>query len=111
MSASFAAAIAEDQRRERAASSAFVRAVQTGSAASLHNAISEIESAWAWKRAFRACSRLGAVPFQIQLAFLDLWIAAGETIRSNVGDDAVTLAASPGSAAALQRSARASLQG
>jgi hypothetical protein len=80
-----------DQRRARDAVAAFANAAKTGDLNALLDALAEVESVWAWKPALRACGRPASVPPQTQEAFLDLWIAGGETSRSNVGNDLILL--------------------
>ena len=81
-----------DRRRERAAVAALAKACGDDVAALL-DAIAEVQAASAWKPAFRACGRLGDAPQRVRMAFLDIWIAWGEQLRSNMANDFVTLAA------------------
>src|SRR4051794_29135699 len=83
----------EDRRRERAATSGFVRAVRQGDVAAFYDAMEEVETTWGWRPAFRACARLDNAPDEIRAVFLRMWLTAGETLRSNIGDDLVLLPA------------------
>lgn len=77
----------DDRRRERAAVAALLSAIREEDVSALAEALSEIDTSYAWKQAFRACARLQGAPRGIREALLTFWLDFGDTLRSHVADD------------------------
>jgi hypothetical protein len=79
----------ERSQKERRAVDDFVRCVSDGRADSIGACFKQLDMNCAWVKAFKAVSRLSGVSEQFQQAFLQMWLANGDSLRSAVGDDAV----------------------
>lgn len=61
--------------------------MRDGDGAALLDSIHEIESTGVWELAIKECRRLGDAPDEIRAKFLCIWIAFGDSLRSNVNKD------------------------
>jgi len=83
--------IREQEAKTREAIKSFISAVTANEQERLYDALGKLEILGGLTRAFRRVALLTQVAPELQVAFLKLWMEAGDSIRSNVTDDIVLL--------------------
>jgi hypothetical protein len=78
----------EERTRERTAATSFVQAVVDGDVNALSKAVAQVDVSFVWRPTLRALIRRSvAGSEELRLHFLDTYVARGNPIRQEVGDD------------------------
>jgi hypothetical protein len=78
----------EERTRERTAATSFVQAVVDGDVNALSKAVAQVDVNFVWRPTLRALIRRSvAGSEELRLHFLDTYVARGNHIRQEVGDD------------------------
>jgi hypothetical protein len=80
--------IAERRREEQEIPRAFVRAILDDNPDGLSFGSLDFTCS-GWKKAFRRCAKLTAVPVRMKRLILEAWVNSGIHIRQEVGDDLI----------------------